>query len=153
MEGKKYTEEKLKTAQGRMKARLWEWGDTRNIYKRKCDALARIKKMQAEQENIWQKAEETGREELLRQMEEEYERETERVKKEIAEVMQKKTEMDRMILQLEEIEQKFVELRFQKGYGFDAIGMRIYTSRATLFRMQERILRKLISMEGESETL
>lgn len=150
MERKQYTEKAKNSELGKMKERLWEWGDMKNRYKRKCEALERIRKMKAEQEAIRQVV---GGEALLWQMEENYDREAERVKREIAEEMQKKAKLDGMILQLEEIEQKFVELRYQKGYGFDAIGMRLYTSRATLFRMQERILRKLISMEKESETL
>lgn len=44
---------------------------------------------------------------------------------------------------LEENEQEYIRLRFEKGYGIDYIGRRLYISRATVFRMQDRILEKL----------
>lgn len=42
------------------------------------------------------------------------------------------------------------DCRFEKGYGIDYIGRRLYISRATVFRMQDRILEKLRQAEIET---
>ena len=46
--------------------------------------------------------------------------------------------------------QDYIRLRFEKGYGIDYIGRRLYISRATVFRMQDRILEKLRQAEIET---
>lgn len=38
----------------------------------------------------------------------------------------------------------------RRGYGIDYIGRRLYISRATVFRMQDRILEKLRQAEIET---
>ena len=68
----------------------------------------------------------------------------------LAEIWREKKRMDALLAGLEENEQEYIRLRFEKGYGIDYIGRRLYISRATVFRMQDRILEKLRQAEIET---
>ena len=135
-------EQKEKSEKKRIKQRLREWGGIAEKSGRKQEELKRILCLREEQEKLWG-AGETGQEAMERKLAEDIER----LKGEIAEILQKKEELDRMLLGLTEEERWFVQMRFEKGYGFDYIGMKMHISRASLFRMQDRILNKLMKVE------
>ena len=84
-------------------------------------------------------------------LQEEFKAERARLEGRLAEIWREKKRMDALLAGLEENEQEYIRLRFEKGYGIDYIGRRLYISRATVFRMQDRILEKL--RQAEIETL
>ena len=85
--------------------------------------------------------------------EKQYEQEVKRLRLEMEEILQRKAQIDGWMKGLTEEERRFLELRFEKGYGFEYIGMKMYRSRATLFRIQEQALNKLILQKERNETL
>lgn len=150
MNWKAYVKQEGESEKGKLKKRLLEWGASIELYERKQAELRRVDRLKEEQKKIWGNHDAEAYKGFLAEIEEKYEEEMKRIRGEIAEILKKKMEMDRMILQLEPEEQQFIELRYKKGYGFDYIGMKMFISRATLFRMQDRILKKLGEMEVET---
>ena len=103
------------------------------------------------QKKIWEGHEtEKARKELNR-IQKEYEGEKRRLRMEMVEILRKKAWVDCRIQKLTANETSFLQMRFEKGYGFDYIGMKLYLSRATLFRMQDRILDMLIAEDSGTE--
>ena len=88
--------------------------------------------------------------ERCRRLQEEFKAERARLEGRLAEIWREKKRMDALLAGLEENEQEYIRLRFEKGYGIDYIGRRLYISRATVFRMQDRILEKLRQAEIET---
>ena len=84
-------------------------------------------------------------------MEKEYRKEVGRLRIEMVEILREKGRIDEMIRRLDMDEQTFLQLRFEKGNGFDYISMKMHLSRATLFRMQERVLEKMIGMKTDRD--
>ena len=83
-------------------------------------------------------------------LQEEFKAERARLEGRLAEIWREKKRMDALLAGLEENEQEYIRLRFEKGYGIDYIGRRLYISRATVFRMHDRILEKLRQAEIET---
>ena len=147
MEKQAYLQERLESDKGRMKGRLLEWGGTLDRCGRKQEELRKLGKLREEQRQIWLEQETEGGRQILQEIDRIYEEQLQRIKGEMEEMMRKKAEMDKRLLELTGEEQKFVELRYGKGYGFDYISMKLHMSRATLFRLQEKILRTLAGNE------
>lgn len=77
-----------------------------------------------------------------------YERTLEGIKEGIAEVLRQKAKMDERIAKFSGEEQLFLSMRFEKGYSFDYICMKLHMSRASIFRLQERVLQELAEDES-----
>ena len=56
--------------------------------------------------------------------------------------------VDEMISKMKLDEKQFLQMRFEKGYGFEYISMKMHLSRATLFRLQDKVLEKMIEMKN-----
>ncbi len=134
-----------------MKERLWNWGQAMEEFNWKEEELKKLQGLYVMQRKIWEGNEtEKARKELER-IQKEYEGEVRRLRMEMVEILRKKAWVDCRIQKLTANEISFLQMRFEKGYGFDYIGMKLYLSRATLFRMQDRILEMLIEAESETE--
>ena len=118
---------------GRMKLRLRDWGCAVERCRRTQEELRRLKEIEGGEMPQWK---------------EEYDREKERLENKLQGIWREKKEMDGRIERLEENEQVYIRLRFEKGYGFDYIAARLYMSRATVFRLQDRVLKKLAAQAG-----
>ena len=130
---KAYVRKGLNSEKGQMKIRLLDWGCAVERCRRLQEELRRLEEMEGTdflQGEI--RAEKTRLEERL------------------AEIWKEKKRMDGLLARLEENEQEYIRLRFEKGYGIDYIGRKLYISRATVFRMQDRILEKLRKAEIET---
>ena len=124
---KAYVRRGMNSEKGQMKLRLLDWGCT----------VERCRRLQPEGiENTF--------------LQEEFKAERARLEGRLAEIWREKKRMDALLAGLEENEQEYIRLRFEKGYGIDYIGRRLYISRATVFRMQDRILEKLRQAEIET---
>ena len=134
-----------------MKVRLWNWGQAMEEFNWKEEELKKLQGLYAMQKKIWEGSEtEKARKELER-MQKEYEGETRRLRMEMVEILREKAWIDGMLRKLTTDEIRFLQMRFEKRYGFDYIGVKLHLSRATLFRMQDRILEKMIAEESETE--
>ncbi len=78
---------------------------------------------------------------------EEYTAERERLTERLRKILREKQQMELLMESLDAEEREYLRLRFERGYGFTYIAGRLYLSRASLFRMQERILQKLLEEE------
>lgn len=121
------------SAKGRMKLRLLDWGCAVERCKRTQEELRRLKEIEGGDLPRWRV---------------EYDKERERLEQKLQGIWREKKEMDDRIEGLAEEEQAYIRLRFEKGYGFDYIAARLYMSRASVFRMQDRVLQKLAAQAG-----
>ena len=118
-----------------MKFRLLDWGCTVERCRRLQEELRRLEEPEGTENTFLQ---------------EEFKAERARLEGRLAEIWREKKRLDALLAGLEENEQEYIRLRFEKGYGIDYIGRRLYISRATVFRMQDRILEKLRQAEIET---
>lgn len=142
---------RMDSEKGRMKIRLLDWGRVAEQCGRRQETMKRLIKLREEQKKLMEENDSPSVAILLEEIDRKYEEEMARLQGDILEKLEQKKQMDGLLQGLTEEEQKFVGLRFEKGHGFDYIGMKMCMSRATLFRVQDRILEKLLQAE-EHET-
>ena len=123
----------LNSEKGQMKLRLLDWGCAVERCRRLQEELRRLEEMEGTDF-----------------LQEEIRAEKARLEERLTEIWREKKRMDGLLAGLEENEQEYIRLRFEKGYGIDYIGRKLYISRATVFRMQDRILEKLRKAEIET---
>lgn len=141
----------LDSDKGRMKLRLLAWGDTQEQCRRRQEKMKQVMKFREEQKALLAGNDSETVAKLLAEIDRKYERDMEGLQGEILERLEQKSRTEALLQRLGEEERRFVELRFEKGYGFDYISMKMCISRATLFRMQDKILEKLAEL-AEDET-
>lgn len=149
--GRKVYPEEMKRKRREMKERLWNWGQAMEEFNWKEEELKKLQGLYVMQRKIWEGNETEKARKELKRIQKEYEGEKRRLRMEMVEILRKKAWVDCRIQKLTANEISFLQMRFEKGYGFDYIGMKLYLSRATLFRMQDRILEMLIAEESETE--
>ena len=130
-----------------MKKRLQGWGNAMERLGWKEEELKRVQMFYGAQKEIWSSGAKEKREAELEKIRREYNREADRIRREMVEILQQKADIDRRIYRLNMDEEQFLRLRFEKGYGFDYIGVKMHLSRASLFRIQDRVLRKMMQEE------
>lgn len=130
---KAYVRKGLNSEKGQMKLRLLDWGCAVERCRRLQEELRRLEEMEGTDF-----------------LQEEIREEKARLEERLVEIWKEKKRMDGLLAGLEENEQEYIRLRFEKGYGIDYIGRKLYISRATVFRMQDRILEKLRKAEIET---
>ena len=130
---KAYVRKGLNSEKGQMKLRLLDWGCAVERCRRLQEELRRLEEMEGTDF-----------------LQEEIRAEKARLEERLTEIWREKKRMDGLLAGLEENEQEYIRLRFEKGYGIDYIGRKLYISRATVFRMQDRILEKLRKAEIET---
>ena len=86
---------------------------------------------------------------ILAEIDRKYEMELERIRDGIEQTLRRKAEMDRRIEELDGEEQKFLLMRYGKGYSIDYVCMKLHMSRASLFRLQDKILQELEEVESK----
>lgn len=134
-----------------MKKRLWNWGNSMEQFNWKEEELQKMQVFHEMQKKVWEENATAKSQEELKQMEKEYRKEVGRLRIEMVEILREKGRIDEMIRRLDMDEQTFLQLRFEKGNGFDYISMKMHLSRATLFRMQERVLEKMIGRKTDRD--
>ena len=134
----------------RMKKMLWDWGQAMERFSWKEEELRKLQNFYEMRKKIWGEA--SGGKDGERNQRQ-YEREVKRLRLEMEDILMEKEQVEGWMKELDLEEQMFLTQRFEKGYSFDYIGMKMHRSRATLFRMQDQILEKLISMWKDVETL
>lgn len=144
-----FMERQKKDEKARMKKKLLEWGGALDLCGRKQEALRRVERLQEEQRRIWEMDKTAAGLRVMAQLEKRYELELTGIEGQIGEILRKKAEMDGLMMVLSAEEQMFAILRYEKGYSFEYIGLKLHMSRATLFRLQDKLLQKLLAAEKE----
>lgn len=141
--------EERKKKIGEVKKRLWNWGQAMEQFNWKEEELQKLQIFHEMQRKVWEENPMPRAEQELERIEKEYHGEVGRLRIEMVEILREKGRVDEMIRRLDRDEQTFLQLRFEKGYGFDYISMKMHLSRATLFRLQDKALEKMIEMRPD----
>lgn len=144
-----YLEKAGKSKKGQTKKRLLDWGGALDLCARKEEQLRKAERLRKEHRRLWEGSGTAEGKRILEEIDRAYEGELRRIQEGIAETLRQKAEMDERIGRLDGEEQQFLLMRFGKGYGFDYIGMKLHMSRASIFRLQEKILQELGEDESE----
>ncbi|MBQ7102682.1 MAG: hypothetical protein IJN89_01335, partial [Anaerotignum sp.] len=126
-----------------LKQRLRDWGTAMARFDRKEEEIRKLQEIHEIQKRIQERypTEKIEKEFLL--LEKEYREDVGRLRIEMVEILREKARIDEWIQELTDDEAQFVKLRFEKGYGFDYISGKMHLSRATVFRLQDRVLQKM----------
>ena len=134
-----------------MKQRLWDWGTALDRFYRKEEELKKLQEIQEVQKKLQERyPEETIQEEILL-LEQAQRKDVVRLRIEMVEILRDKARTEAWLEGLTEDERCFLGMRFEKGYGFDYIAVKMHLSRATLFRMQDKVLEKMMESRRKSE--
>ena len=134
-----------------MKQRLWNWGTALDRFYRKEEELKKLQEIQEVQKKLQERyPEETIQEEILL-LEQAQRKDVVRLRIEMVEILRDKARTEAWLEGLTEDERCFLGMRFEKGYGFDYIAVKMHLSRATLFRMQDKVLEKMMESRRKSE--
>lgn len=152
MSRQEYLKEVAKTKRGQMKLKLWNWGGALDLCRRKHEEIRKMNRMLDDAKRLAQAVpitEEVQKEYNIafEKIVMQYQQEIKNIQATIEEVLTKKNSMDKMIARLDTEEQEFLHLRYEKGYGYDYISLKIHMSRAQCFRLNEKALEKLVDME------
>ena len=143
-----YLEEAEKSRKGQMKKKLLDWGGALDLCARKEEQLRKAERLRKEHRKIWEESDSMDGRRILEEIDRKYEMELERIRDGIEQTLRRKAEMDRQIEELGGEEQKFLHMRYGKGYSIDYICMKLHISRASLFRLQDKILQELEKVES-----
>lgn len=145
-----FLEEKTVDEKSIWKRRLLEWGGALDLCSRKHEEIRKLLRLQEESRSLMgKKLPIMG----LIDIGMCYENEIVRLHGVIERILQEKALMDKLIEKMSAEEQHFIGLRYEKGYGYDYISLKLHQSRANCFRMQDRILKKLMEQEINVETI
>ena len=135
-----------------MKQRLRNWGTALERFTRKETELKKLQEIREIERQIQEKYPEEKTQNAFLLLEEEQRRKIVRLRMEMVEILRERAQTEAWMDGLTEEERVFVGMRFDKGYGFDYIGVKMHLSRATLFRMQDKVLKKMGESRRKSET-
>lgn len=148
-----YLKEVAKTQRGKMKKRLLEWGGALELCKRKHEEIRKINHMIADVKGLTVKRPlrvvSEHEHPVLESVIDYYTQEIRRITEQIGEIMAEKQKMESLLEGLTAEEQEFIFLRYEKGYGYDYISLKIHMSRAQCFRVNDKALDKLIHRSYE----
>ena len=134
-----------------MKQRLWDWGTALDRFYRKEEELKKLLEIQEVQKKMQERyPEETIQEEILL-LEQAQRKDIVRLRIEMVEILRDKAKTEAWLEGLTEDERCFLGMRFEKGFGFDYIAAKMHLSRATLFRMQDKVLDRMMENRKKSE--
>ena len=134
-----------------MKQRLWNWGTALNRFYRKEEELKKLQEIQEVQRKLQERYPEEKIHEEVLLLEQAQREDVVRLRIEMVEILRDKARTEAWLEGLTEDERCFVGMRFEKGYGFDYIAVKMHLSRATLFRMQDKVLEKMMENRKKSE--
>lgn len=144
-----YLEQAEKNRKGQIKKKLLDWGGALDLCARKEEQLRKAERLRKEHRKIWEESDSMDGRRILAEIDRKYEMELERIRDGIEQTLQRKAEMDKLIEELDGEEQKFLLMRYGKGYSIDYVCMKLHMSRASLFRLQDKILQELEDVESK----
>ena len=138
----------MKKDKEEMKELLWRWGQAMEQFSWKEEEVNRLQVFCEMQKCVWEKNPMEREKRELERIEKENREEIGRLRIEMVEILREKRWVDEMISKMKLDEKQFLQMRFEKGYGFEYISMKMHLSRATLFRLQDKVLEKMIEMKN-----
>lgn len=141
---KEYLEKVAKSNEGDWKHRLWRWGGALDICRRKELEIEKVLRLRDESIRI---GDFYNQQEVMETIEKSCTEKIEHIRDIIVEVLKEKGEMDKLIVRLSPEEQRFLELRFEKGHQYNYISINMNLSRSSCFRMMDKIMEQLMEME------
>ena len=136
-----------------MKQRLRNWGTAMERFRRKEEEIRRLQEVHEMQKQIQERYPTEKIEQEFLMLEQEHRDDVGRLRIEMVEILREKARTEEWMKRLTAEEAEFVKLRFEKGYGFDYIAAKMHLSRATVFRMQDRVLQKINEERNRKETV
>lgn len=122
---------------GKWKHRLLIWGGAIDLCRRKELEIERLLEVKKENARI---SSAYNQKENLNTISDCFDQEIQNIKNSIKDILEEKHKIDVLIEKLLPEEQKFLYLRFEKGYQYDYIAMRTSISRSTCFRIMAKVI-------------
>ena len=138
-------------AKEEMKKRLWDWGTALDRFYRREEELKKLLEIREAQRQIQERYPEEKIHGEFLLLEQEQQKDIVRLRIDMVEILREKAQTESWLDGLTEDERRFVGMRFEKGYGFDYISVKMHLSRATLFRIQDKVLEKMMENKRKSE--
>ena len=131
-----YLQKEAESTRGKVKRMLLEWG-------RKQEEIRKILRLKEECEGLAAEVKSRSMEKGFSLIEEAYDHNIAVLQEEIERKLTEKRKIDGMVALLSKEEQELLFLRYQKGYGYDYIALKLNMGRSTCFRIHDRILTEL----------
>lgn len=145
-----YLQKEAESTRGKIKRMLLEWGASLDYCGRKQEEIRRILRLKTECEEFAAQTKGKREEKGFFLMQEVYDQSIACLQTEIERRITEKRKMDAMVESLTKEERELLFLRYQKGYGYDYIALKLNMGRSTCFRIHDRILTELAEiMEAE----
>ncbi len=139
-----YLQQAMKSDLGQMRCRLLYWGGALEICKRKQEEIKKLERLQQDAVRFVQEPD-------GERLGEAYRKQIQRISEEIEQILEEKRQMDCCIARLGAEEQNFLYLRYEKGYGYEYIAMKLHMSRASCFRLGNKAVEALLEQEEKRE--
>ena len=124
-----------------MKKKLNDWGATLAFCSKQQEQMKKLMRLKEDARQIEQDLKEYPSQ--MHHILKGYEINMAYLQQEIVSRMAKKNEIDHLISTLSVEEQEFLHLRYEKGYGYDYIALKLHMGRSTCFRIHDKILQVL----------
>lgn len=138
-----YLQKEAKSTRGKVKRMLLEWGASLDQCARKQEEIRKILRLKAECEGLARQTKNKQMEKGFSLMEAAYGQNIAVLQAEIERKLTEKRKMDEVVGMLTKEEQELLFLRYQKGFGYDYIALKLNMGRSTCFRIHDRILTEL----------
>ncbi len=138
-----YLQKEAESTRGKVKRMLLEWGASLDQCGRKQEEIRKILRLKAECEGLAAEAKNRNMEKGFSLIEEAYDQNIALLQAEIERKLTAKRKMDDLVGMLQKEEQELLFLRYQKGFGYDYIALKLNMGRSTCFRIHDRILTDL----------
>ena len=138
-----YLQKEAESTRGKVKRMLLEWGASLDQCGRKQEEIRKILRLKAECEGLAAEVKSRSMEKGFSLIEEAYDHNIAVLQEKIERKLTEKRKIDGMVALLSKEEQELLFLRYQKGYGYDYIALKLNMGRSTCFRIHDRILTEL----------
>ncbi len=125
-----------------IKKKLVDWGATLAFCSKQQEQMKKLMRLKEEAQQIQKDLQEYPLH--MHHIVKGYEMNMEYLQQEIIERIERKNEIDRLVSMLSIEEQEFLHLRYEKGYGYDYIALKLHMGRSTCFRIHDKILQVLV---------
>lgn len=138
-----YLQKEAQSTRGKVKRMLLEWGASLDQCGRKQEEIRKILRLKAECEGLADEAKSRNMVKGFSLIAEAYDQNIALLQEEIERKLTEKRKIDDLVAMLSKEEQELLFLRYQKGFGYDYIALKLNMGRSTCFRIHDRILTEL----------
>lgn len=138
-----YLQKEAESNRGKTKRMLLEWGASLDQCARKQEEIRKMLRLKAECEGLAAQTKNKQMAKGFSLMGEAYDQNIAVLQAEIERKLTEKRMVDHMVGMRTKEEQELLFLRYQKGYGYDYIALKLNMGRSTCFRIHDRVLTEL----------